>query len=129
LIRALGGEKAIEMTTPTTEIHDNYITVTESSEFSVEQMFALIGFVKAEAERTGKERVLLDTRGMIGSMTEADRFVGGAKMAEVFGPHLRVAILMPPTQITKLGEIAAVNRGARVFVTENEQEALRWLLA
>jgi hypothetical protein len=36
---------------------------------------------------------------------------------------------MPPTQITKLGEIAAVNRGARVFVTENEQEALRWLLA
>lgn len=117
------------MTTPTTEIHDKYITVTESSEFSVEQMFALIGFVKAEAERTGKDRVLLDTRGMMGSMTEADRFMGGAKMAEVFGPHLRVALLMPRSQISGLGEIAAVNRGARVHVTDDKDRALAWLLA
>jgi hypothetical protein len=91
-------------------------------------MFKLIDFVKEAAERAGRDKVLIDGRYMMGLMTETDRFLGGKRMADVFGSKLQVAILMRPGLVTKLGEIAAVNRGARLLVTSDEDEALTWLL-
>ena len=63
-----------------------------------------------------------------GDMSEAERFQGGQRMAEVFGSRLRVALLMPAAQVTKLGELTAVNRGAKLLVTPSETEANAWLL-
>jgi hypothetical protein len=116
------------MEQPKSEVHETHITIVQSTDFSMEQLYNLIDFANAEAKRSGKERILIDTRRMRGSMTESQRFMGGTRMAQVFGPRLRVAILMPRTQITKLGELAAINRGARVFVTDDENRGLEWLL-
>jgi hypothetical protein len=60
-------------------------------------------------------------------MTEAERFRCGQHIAETMGGSVRLAILMPAGQITKLGELAAINRGARVIVTPSETEAVSWL--
>ena len=62
-------------------------------------------------------------------MTEAERFQGGQRIAEVFGDRLQAALVMPVGQVTKLGELTAVNRGAKFLVTESEVEAINWLLA
>lgn len=94
-------------------------------EFS--ELFGFLDRVKARAEEAGRTHVLIDSRRLEGQMTEADRFAGGQKIAEVFGSRFKVALLMPADGITKLGELAAVNRGARFLVSASEEDALNWL--
>ena len=72
--------------------------------------------------------MLIDCRQFEGSMTEAERFQGGQRIAEVFGARIKAALLMPVGQVTKLGEMTAVNRGAKFLVTDSESEATDWLL-
>lgn len=103
------------------------IRVTVSGEYAFESIFEFIKQVKEEAERLGKSKVLIDSRNIAGQMTEAERFQGGQKIAEVFGARLKAVLLTPVENITKLGELTAVNRGARFLVTDSEDEALDWL--
>ncbi len=91
-------------------------------------MFLLIDRVKIEADKVKRERVLIDCRDFTGYMTEAERFLAGKHLAKVFGSRLRSALLMPAEQITKLGEMTAVNRGAKFLVTHDEEEAMAFVL-
>lgn len=96
-------------------------------EYSLVNMFDLIDSVKNECDRTNIDRALVDCSAISGSMTEAERFAGGKRVAEVFGQDIMVALVMPKGEVTKLGEITAVNRGAKFLVTESRDEALDWL--
>ena len=106
----------------------DFLRVTASGDYSLENMFDFIDRVKAEADASQSKRALIDCRQIVGSMTDAERFFGGQRIAEVFGPRLRAAVVMPEGQLTKLGEMAAVNRGARFFGTTDETEAITWLM-
>lgn len=110
-----------------TAVLPDYVRVAASGEYSLERMFEFIDRIKVEADTAGRDRVLIDPREVIGDMTEADRFMAGRRVAEVFGPRLKAACVMNPGKVTKLGELTAVNRGANFFVTESETEAVRWL--
>ena len=83
--------------------------------------------VRSEVDRARKSKVLLDCACMAGTMTEAERFRGGQRIAEVFGSSVQAAVVMPVGQVTKLGEVAAVNRGAVLLVTDSIGEAEHWL--
>ena len=106
----------------------NHMRVVNTGEFSLPALFEFIGQVKSEAGKAKRNAVLVDSRGIIGNISEVDRFMGGQYSAEVFGKRLKVAILMPVGTVTKMAELAAVNRGARMLVTDSEDEALDWLL-
>lgn len=112
-----------------TAVMPEFVRVTASGVYSFEEMGELIAFVKKEADMTGRNRVLMDCLEVEGNMTEAERFRGGIRIAEVFGPRIKAALLMPTERITKLGELTAVNRGAKFLVTDSEAEALDWLRA
>lgn len=105
-----------------------YLKLKATGDHSADEMFAFIENIKAEAVRLRKNRVLVDSFGYSSLMTEADKFVLGRHLATVFGPQLRVAIMLPAEHISKLGEMTAVNRGADLLVTSSEAEAIRWLL-
>lgn len=92
-------------------------------------MFSLIDRAKIEAAKAKRDRVLIDCRDFAGNMSEAERFLGGKRIAETFGSRVKVALLMPAEQITKLGEMTAVNRGAKFLVTHSEKDAIAFLLA
>ena len=109
-------------------VEPEFLRVTASGDYSLDSMFDFIDQVKAEADTAQRSRALIDCRLVVGSMTDAERFFGGQRIAEVFGPRLRAAVVMPEGQVTKLGEIAAVNRGARFFGTTDETEAITWLM-
>lgn len=109
--------------------HDGYIEIKASADYSLESLYNFIEHIRKEALRTSARRVLVNSAGLRGRMTEADRFLGGQKIAEVLGQHVKTAIIMPPGDVTKLGEITAVNRGARLLVTDDHAEAVRWLLS
>lgn len=109
-------------------VEDGFLRVTTRGEFAFDELFGFIGRVKAEAETADRDRILVDSSKIEGMLTEADRFQGGQKVAEVFAGEMKVVWIMPADQITKLGEMAAVNRGAEFRVTASEEEALKWLL-
>ncbi len=91
------------------------------------KMFEFIAYVKSASEKARLHKVLIDCSGMEGSLTETDRFHGGIRIAEVWGSTIQAALVMPEGQVTKLGEIAAANRGATFLVTESIKEANEWL--
>lgn len=97
--------------------------------YAFKELYGFIEFVKGEADRGMHERVLMDCTRLAGEMTDAERFHGGQRIAEVFGPDLKASLLMPEGKVTKLGELAARNRGARLLVTSDEAEAVGWLVS
>lgn len=111
-----------------TEVNPEYVRVIASGEYSFNKLFDFIDTVRSTANTTGRASVLIDCRLIEGNMTEAERFQGGERIAQVFGSRLKAAIIMPAGQVAKLGELTAVNRGARLLVTESESEAAKWLL-
>lgn len=109
-------------------VEPDYLRVTTKGVFAADELVHFINRVRAEADGVGLRHILIDSRELGGTLTEADRFQGGLHIAEVFGGRKKLAWVMPAGQITKLGEMAAVNRGAEFFVTASEPEALVWLL-
>ncbi len=104
-----------------------FIRFTTTGNYAFNELFGFLESIKAEAERTATYTVLIDSRRLAGPMTEAERFAGGQKIAELFGSKIKAALIMPEWNITKLGELAAVNRGAKFLVTHSEEEALGFL--
>ena len=112
-----------------TTVEPEYVKISVIGEYSFERLFEFIECVRSISQETSRTRVMIDCQRMSGNMTEAERFQGGQKIAEVFGSRIRAALLMPEGQVTKLGELAAVNRGAKFFVTSSADEVMPWLLA
>ena len=110
-------------------VSPDYIRIASTGEFSVPALFEFIDRVKSEAIDAGRDRVLVDSRGVEGDLSEADRFLAGQRSAEVFGTKFKVAVMMPASKITKMAELAAANRGAKLLVTHSEDEAMAWLLS
>lgn len=111
-----------------TTVEPEYVRVTVIGEYSFGTMFQFIELVRSISVEKARTRVLMDCRQLTGNMTEAERFQGGQKIAEVFGARIKAALLMPEGQVTKLGELTAVNRGARFLVDSSEAELMPWLL-
>lgn len=112
-----------------TTVEPDFVRITVTGEYSFSKLFDFVDYVRAESDKNGRSRALIDCRQMAGMMTEIERFEGGQRIAEIFGGHLKAALMMPANGITKLGELAARNRGAKFLVTPSETEALDWLLA
>jgi len=110
----------------TSETYDRYLKVTVTGQWQLDDVLELIQVIKAEAERAGRERVLVDLRGVDGRPSQMDRFFAGKQVAEDLG-KFRIAVVSRPEYINKFAENTAVNRGARFAVMPSEEEAINWL--
>ena len=109
------------------EVLPKYVQIELSGVYTFSEMMEGVEKFRSEADKAGRNQILLDTRSMEGKMTESEKFFCGTRMAEVFGGRLKIAVIVEPGTLTKMGEMAGVNRGARLFVTESEAEAKQWL--
>jgi hypothetical protein len=109
-------------------IKPEFIQFTTIGSYAFDEMDEFLRFVRSEADKAERVRVLIDSSQIKGQMTEAERFQGGQMIADIFGHRLKLALIMPPGGVTKLGELTAVNRGARFLVTTSATEAETWLL-
>ncbi len=109
-------------------VHSGYIRVGATGECSLPNIYQFIDEIKRLAIDAGRDRILIDIQKVEGMPTGADLFFAGERIAEVFGGRLKTAVLNRPERINKLGEMTAVNRGARVIVVADETDALAWLL-
>lgn len=96
------------------------------------------GYVQAMRAAAERELPLLvDLRGIVGGPTHSERLAFGMYAAaehnsilrEKNGWAPRVAVIGRPPLVEphRFGETVAVNRGARIKVTERLEEALEWL--
>jgi hypothetical protein len=111
-----------------TELTDTHLNVEFFGDYTFEELVRLIVEIKFTADRAKCDHALIDASSVRGRMTESEKFFAGSKIAEVFGSELKAAVVMPQGYVTKMGEMAAVNRGARLLVTESAAEASSWLL-
>ena len=110
------------------DIHDHYLKLTVQGQWVLNEMLALTEVIKDEAMAAGRDRVFIDFTAVEGRIPELDRYSVGVQIAKIWQSKLRVAILYQADQINKFAENVAVNRGARIFVTWSEADALDWLL-
>jgi hypothetical protein len=111
-----------------TSLNADYVTITATGEYSQREMFEFISHCRAEAGANERERVLIDCSELKIKISEVERFEGGQMFARLFGPDFKVALILPAEQITKMGEMAANNRGGRLLVTPSHDEAIAWVL-
>jgi hypothetical protein len=111
-----------------TQLTETHLKVEFFGDYTFEELVRLIEEIKFTADRAKCDHALIDASGVRGRMTESEKFFAGSKIAEVFGSKLKAAVVMPEGYVTKMGEMAAVNRGARLLVTESSAEASAWLL-
>ena len=110
------------------EVRPEYLHVEVRAATDVESIEQGLRDVKAQADQSGRTRILIDARATAGPRFGLDRFILGKYVAELFGPHYRIAILYAEQIIDKFGENTAVNRGANVLVTSDDAAALAWLV-
>ncbi len=84
--------------------------------------------IKARADEAGLTRILINARRVERPRQGIDYFLLGEFFAELFGARYRIAALYPREFINKFAENTAVNRGANLFVTDEEAQAVEWLM-
>jgi len=104
-----------------------YILMKPSSSYSLEGYRKTLHEARAICDQYKLTKILADIRGWDVNIPDADRFELGVEISNVLGFRIQLAILAPAAIIDRLGENAAVNRGGKVFVTDNRAQALRWL--
>jgi hypothetical protein len=109
------------------EVLPKFVQIELSGEYTFSDLMEQVEKFRSEADKASRNHILIDARSVQGKMTESEKFFVGTRIAEVFGARLKTAVIVPPGNVTKMGEMAAINRGARLFVTESEGEAIDWL--
>jgi hypothetical protein len=110
-----------------TIVNDSVLNVVFDGDYTFSELIEQIQRIRNAADSADCDHALIDATGVNGRMTESEKFFAGTKIAELFGPKLKAAVVMPKGEVTKMGEMAAVNRGARLLVTESHDEAAAWL--
>jgi len=84
--------------------------------------------IRDQARKCDRSRIVFDLLDVDLPVSDLYRFWAGKTVADVFEHRFKIAALVREDQINRSGENAAVNRGARLFVTADEESALRWLI-
>lgn len=71
------------------EVFPEYFIMSATGDYSFETMLNHVAVIKDEADNLGLKRVLIDAGNFTGRMSESERFLGGQKIAEIFGSKIR----------------------------------------
>jgi len=112
---------------PIAENKGSYLLLTANEPYTFEGYKGAIDLVLKLCEESGLYKVVTDIRSIDRNIPTRHRFDLGVTMAKVLGSKVQLAVVAPAGIIDHLGENAAVNRGARMWVTPSMEKALAWL--
>ena len=98
-----------------------------SEPYSLALFMSTVHDVADHCRRENLNKVLVDLRKVEGSPNIFDRYRIGIEIAKVWGAKIKVAALAKPGTINRMVENTAVNRGAKLMTTFDEETALTWL--
>jgi hypothetical protein len=107
---------------------ENYLLMTVTGVYAKEDFMAFADIILHGCEKENVKKVLLDAHNVsYTDLSTMDRFYIGENIANVIGPKIKLAVLLPKEHINKFAENVAVNRGGKVFVSHLIEEAEDWL--
>lgn len=110
------------------ELFDEYLKITltgsDNPYAEIEEIYTAVMRIAQENNRVN---ILVDAFNLP-DVSETEKFYMGKLGAKIFGARFKCALLRKK-HVGKFMENVAVNRGAQLLVTDNEKEALQWLLA
>ncbi len=112
----------------TFEERSGYLLVKGRGPSDLESTRKALMLIEEKTRQAGLTHILIDAREVQAPRRELDRFFMGEFVAELFGARYRLAILYLADRINKFAENTAVNRGANMLVTAEEDDAVEWLL-
>lgn len=110
------------------EPEPGYLRVIVRGEYPSKKRHEVLSTIHAKMTELSYNRVFADCRGLDAPKTEMDRFNLGVAIAEMVANRYRIAVVSKPEQINRFMENAAVNRGARLVVMSDENDAIAWLV-
>ena len=105
----------------------DYLCVDVSEPYSLDLLMSTIHEVADHCRKENLRKVLVDLRKMEGNPNIFDRYRIGIEITRVWGAKLKVAVIARPGTINRMAENTAVNRGAKLIATFDEESALTWL--
>lgn len=105
----------------------NYLFAEVSGIYSLEVLISAIHEVADRCQKESLKKVFIDLRNMQGNPSILDRYKLGVEIANVWGPRIKAAAVARAGIIDHMVENTAVNRGAKLKVTADVDEALEWL--
>jgi hypothetical protein len=106
----------------------NYARIVCKGKASLASLKGLVDGIKSGGFGNGNNsRYLIDLRPMVGTISTFERYDLGIHIAASI-PKLRIAAISKKETHDKIGENVAVNRGANILATDDEGDALEWLL-
>ena len=119
------------------QLRKHYLRAIVSGPFSLRAAQDTYGQVVKAAVAQGRHRILIDTSGVTGAPTQDERYMLGlfvaaeqrilASKAPPVEVHVALIARPPFLDPNRFGETVAVNRGAKLKVSEHLGEALAWL--
>lgn len=109
------------------EVFDNYLKVYICGENLFDEISSVIEALRRKLADCNRTKMLIDTHDAK-PPSEMEKFYMAEMGAEIFGSNVKTAVITHPQYINKFFENVAVNRGGDVIVTDNEKDALGWLL-
>ena len=98
-----------------------------TGERSYESYVKLIDLIRSELDKDSEiKKVLINLNELTGDLSTFERHIVGKYLVDGL-PGIRIAVISPKKYLTRMIENTAVNRGAKIFSTPNEEEALAWL--
>jgi len=111
------------------EKKEKYLLMTLTGHYAKEDFIAYADIILEGCEKENVKKILLDAHNVTyTNLSTMDRFYIGENIAQVLGPKIKLAVLLPKEHINKFAENVAVNRGGKVFVSHLFEEAEDWLL-
>ena len=103
------------------------LVVEASGEWTTDDAIQAVETIRAEADRRGLTRLLVDIRQLSEPHSEMTRYFTGEHLAKAWPYPFRTAVVMKPEIYNRFGENTARNRGAQVSIFFEEEAALDWL--
>jgi hypothetical protein len=116
---------------------EHYLRATVSGAYSLRQAQDVFDECVKGAVAAGHSRILIDASGVTGAPTQDERYILGLfcaaeqRILASQTPPIEVQVAVygrqPLIDPNRFGETVAVNRGAKLKVSEQIEEALAWL--
>lgn len=105
-----------------------YVRVAVVGAPSIGQLLSLIHLLGVESETWEQHAALVDLRGVSTVFTEHEQFRIGEEAASSLNHLDKIASVVPAERITRISQRAARRNGTNVYVFDNEEAAVAWLL-
>ena len=112
----------------TLETRSDYIVMRITGVYNSRQFLGYPQIMLDACRKADVKKILVDaTLVDFSNLSTMERYLLGEEFGQVVSYHLAIAILVREELITNFLETVATNRGAKMFVSSENDKALAWL--